>query len=103
MASERETALRQLQEGELVLCLLGDRFQASRSRYDDAYDSVSKLKETLQREGVDTLGTRMSPELSPVFIGNAGSRDGELSFMPSSPAQSIGSRASSESFSGATG
>lgn len=103
MASERETALRQLQEGELVLRLLGDRFQDSKNRYDDAYDSVSKLKETLQREGVDTLGTRISPEPSADFTGNIGSRNEELSFMPSSPTQSAGSRASSESFSGASG
>lgn len=62
MTSERETALRHLQEGELVLRLLADRFRRSKSRLDEAFQNVERLKEGMERDGIDTTGHESSPE-----------------------------------------
>lgn len=87
ITSERETALRHLQEGELVLRLLADHFQRAKSRLEEAFHDVEKLKEDMEREGIDTMGSRMSPE-PPIIISNIETGQG-------SPAHSVNSRDSS--------
>lgn len=87
MISEREAALRHLQEGELVLRLLADRFQRSKSRLDESFENVRRVKESMEREGIETAGPRRSPTPPGAIMSDVG-----FAMAPAdSPARSVSS------------
>lgn len=63
--SERETALKHLQEGELVLRLLVTRFDQAKARLEEVNVDVQRLKENLGIQGVDTSLVDSSSRTSP--------------------------------------
>lgn len=79
-----------------MLRLLADRFERTKSRLDGAFQNVEKLKKEMERDGIQTLGSRTSPE-PPAVISDMGLGLGYSAHSAGSSSPSHDSNAGEES------